>query len=240
MNKTVLIKLSGESLAGNNKEKRGLDDEYVEEICSRIKKIHDMGVKVGIVCGGGNFMRGGRTSKVITKEVADSMGMLGTIMNGLALYDAFTRIGCPSHVQSGLSVAVPYATDLDVDDALSLLNEGKVIVFGGGTGHPVCSTDTASADRSVDIKADIIIKLTNVDGVYDKDPNKNNGAVMYDEITFDEVLEKELGVMDLAAMETCKNNDIEIVVANIDYKDALTDIVTGKKIGTRVLKKLHK
>lgn len=234
MNKTVLIKLSGESLAGVNADKRGLDDEYVEAICRRIKKIHDMGVKVGIVCGGGNFMRGGRTSKVITKEVADYMGMLGTIMNALALYDAFTRIDCPSHVQSGLSVSVPYTTNLSSEEALSLLNQGKILIFGGGTGHPGCSTDTASADRAVDIKADMIIKLTNVDGVYDKDPNKFSDAVMYDEVTFDEVLEKKLGVMDLGAMETCKNNNIEIVVANIDKENVLVDIINDKKVGTRV------
>ena len=241
MDKTVLIKLSGESLAGGNKEKRGLDDDYVEEICRRIKKIRDMGVKVGIVCGGGNFMRGGRTSKVITKEVADYMGMLGTVMNGLALYDAFTRIGCPSQVQSGLSVAVPYAINLNSEEALSSLRDGKVLIFGGGTGHPGCSTDTASADRAVDICADMIIKLTNVDGVYDKDPNTNNDAVMYDEITFDEVLEKQLGVMDLEAMEKCRNNNIEIIVANIDNKDVLIDIVNDKKVGTKVYKKeLHK
>ena len=242
MNKTVLIKLSGESLAGNNEEKRGLDDAYIEEICMRIKKIHDMGVKVGIVCGGGNFMRGGRTSKVITKEVADYIGMLGTVMNGLALYDAFTRIGCPAQVQSGLSVAVPYAANLNAYEAISSLDEGKVLIFGGGTGHPGCSTDTASADRAVDIKANMIIKLTNVDGVYDKDPNKFIGeAVMYDEVTFDEVLEKKLGVMDLEAMETCKNNNIEIIVANINNKNALVDIINDKKVGTKVYKKeLHK
>ena len=234
MDKTVLIKLSGESLAGSNDSKRGLDDEYVEKICAHIKKIHDMGVKIGIVCGGGNFMRGGRTSKVITKEVADYMGMLGTVMNGLALYDAFSRIGCPSQVQSGVSVAVPYTASLNREDAISLLDEGKIVIFGGGTGHPGCSTDTASADRAVDIKADMIIKLTNVDGVYNKDPNKYGDAVMYDEVTFDEVLEKELGVMDLGAMESCKQNNIEIVVANIDKEDVLVDIVNGKKVGTRV------
>ena len=240
MNKTVLIKLSGESLAGSNLDKRGLDDEYVELICRRIKKIHDMGVKIGIVCGGGNFMRGGRTSKVIKKEVADYMGMLGTVMNALALYDAFTRIDCPSSVQSGLSVAVPYASNLNSEDALSSLDSGRVLIFGGGTGHPGCSTDTASADRAVDIKADMIIKLTNVDGVYDRDPNTGNGAVMYDEVTFDEILEKKLEVMDLGAIEICKNNNIGIVVANINYDNVLVDIVNGKKVGTKVLKKMNK
>ena len=238
MNKTVLIKLSGESLAGENADKRGIDDEYVEAICKRIKKIHDMGVRIGIVCGGGNFMRGGRTSKVIKKEVADYMGMLGTVMNALTLYDGFSRIECPSQVQSGLAVAVPYTTNLNSEEALALLAEGKIVIFGGGTGHPGCSTDTASADRAVEIKADMIIKLTNVDGVYDKDPNKFSDAVMYDEVTFDEVLTKELGVMDLGAMETCKNNNIKIVVANIDKEDVLVDIVNGKKVGTRVYNKM--
>jgi len=147
MDKTVLIKLSGESLAGNNADKRGLDDSYVEEICLRIKKIHDIGVKVGIVCGGGNFMRGGRTSKVIEKEIADYMGMLGTVINGLALYDGFSRISCPVYIQSGLSMAVPMISNLDTSDAICALNQGKVVIFGGGTGHPGCSTDTASADR---------------------------------------------------------------------------------------------
>ena len=238
MNKTVLIKLSGESLAGSNADKRGLDDNYVEEICKKIKIIHDMGVRIGIVCGGGNFMRGGRTSKVINKEIADYMGMLGTVMNGLALYDAFSRIGCPSHVQSGLSVAVPFTSNLDASEALSLLDNGKVVIFGGGTGHPGCSTDTASADRAVDIKADMIIKLTNVDGVYDKDPNKYSDAKMYDEVTFDEVLEKELGVMDLGAMKTCKDNNIQIIVANILKENVLVDIVSDKKIGTKVYNKM--
>jgi len=236
MDKTVLIKLSGESLAGKNPDKRGLDDDYVEEICMRIKEIHDIGVRVGIVCGGGNFMRGGRTSKVIEKEIADYMGMLGTVINGLALYDAFSRIGCPVDIQSGLSMSVPMVDNLNDSNAISALSHGKVVIFGGGTGHPGCSTDTASADRAVDIKASTIIKLTNVDGVYDKDPNKYDDAVMYDTVTFDEVLEKKLGVMDLGAIKTCKDNNIEIVVANIDKKNILIDIVSGKKVGTKVLK----
>ena len=237
MDRTVLIKLSGESLAGNNADKRGLDDNYVEEICMRIKKIHDMGVKVGIVCGGGNFMRGGRTSKVIKKEVADYMGMLGTVMNGLALYDGFSRISCPVYIQSGLSVAVPFTDALNLHSALEKLNH-DVVIFAGGTGHPGCSTDTASADRAVDIRANMVIKLTNVDGVYDKDPNKYEDAKMYDEVTFDEVLDKELGIMDLDAIQKCKNNNIEIVVANIDKDDILVDIVSGKKVGTRVYNKM--
>ena len=235
--KTVLIKLSGESLAGANSEKRGIDDEYISYICRRIKKISDLGVGVGIVCGGGNFMRGGRTSKVIAREVADYMGMLGTVMNALALYDGFTRLDAKAYIQSGLEVASPYVMELDSDEAKKAINEGKIVVFGGGTGKPGCSTDTAAAGRAIDINADMIIKLTNVDGVYDKDPDEYADAVKYDEVTFDEVLEKELGIMDLKAMEMCRDNNIEIIVTNINNETSLEDIVSGKMIGTRVYNK---
>lgn len=231
MNKTILIKLSGESLAGNNADKRGLDDEFITNICDKIKKIHDMGVRIGIVSGGGNFMRGGRTSKIINREVADYIGMMGTVMNALTLYDGFNRVDAPVCLQSGLDVSVPM---IDKNNSIDALNDGKIVVFGGGTGKPGCSTDTAAALRAKEIKADMIVKLTNVDGVYDKDPNKYDDAVMYDEVTFDEVLEKELGVMDLASMEICKDNNIEIVVMNIDNENGFEDLINGKKIGTRV------
>ena len=236
MNKTILIKLSGESLAGSNSDKRGLDDEFITNICTKIKKIHDMGVRIGIVSGGGNFMRGGRTSQIINREVADYIGMMGTVMNALALYDGFNRVDCPVYLQSGLDVAAPMVNKVDSSTALKALDEGKIVVFGGGTGKPGCSTDTASALRANDINADMIVKLTNVDGVYDKDPNKYSDAVMYDEITFDEVLEKELGVMDLGAIEMCNDNNIEIIVMNIDNDQGFIDLMNGKKVGTRVYK----
>lgn len=235
--KTVLIKLSGESLAGANSEKRGIDDNYIEYICKRIKEVSDLGVGVGIVCGGGNFMRGGRTSKVIAREVADYMGMLGTVMNALALYDGFTRVGAKAYLQSGLDVASPYVNKLDSEKAKIALREGKIVVFGGGTGKPGCSTDTAAAGRAKDIDADAIIKLTNVDGVYDKDPDEYEDAIMYDEVTFDEVLEKELGIMDLSAIEMCRDNNIEIIVTNINNETALENIVKGKIVGSRVYNK---
>lgn len=237
MNKTILIKLSGESLAGNNADKRGLDDEYVTSICEKIKKLHDNGFKIGIVSGGGNFMRGGRTSKVINREVADYMGMMGTVINALALYDGFNRLECPVYLQSGLNVAAPMVNMIDSYEAKRALNDGKIVVFGGGTGKPGCSTDTASALRAAEIKADMIVKLTNVDGVYDKDPNKYDDAIMYDTVTFDEVLEKELGVMDLSSMEICKNNNIEIIVMNIDKEDVFEKLINGDKVGTRVYNK---
>lgn len=234
--KTILIKLSGESLAGVNSEKRGIDDDYIEYICKRIKKISDLGVGIGIVCGGGNFMRGGRTSKVIAREVADYMGMLGTVMNALALYDGFTRVGAKSYIQSGLNVSSPYVNDLDSLKAKEAIKDGKIVVFGGGTGKPGCSTDTAAAGRAKDIDADAIIKLTNVNGVYDKDPDEYEDAVMYDKVTFDEVLEKRLGIMDLQAMEMCRDNNIDIIVTNINNETALEDIVNDKIVGTRVYK----
>lgn len=234
MEKTILIKLSGESLAGNNADKRGIDDEYVTKLSKMIKKIHDKGVRIGIVSGGGNFMRGSRTSKVINREVADYMGMLGTVMNALTLYDGFNRVGAPVYLQSGLKVAVPFTDDVNSEMAISALNQGKIVVFGGGTGHPGCTTDTASALRAKDIKADMIVKLTNVDGVYDKDPHVYTDAKKYDEVTFGEVLEKELGVMDLAAMEMCMKDNIEIVVMNIEDEKGFEDLIDGKKVGTRV------
>ena len=235
--KTVLIKLSGESLAGTNSEKRGIDDKYIEYICRRIKKVSDLGVGIGVVCGGGNFIRGGRTSKVIAREVADYMGMLGTVMNALALYDGFTRVGAKAYLQSGLDVESPYINKLDSEDAKKAINEGKIVVFGGGTGKPGCSTDTAAAGRAKDINASMLVKLTNVDGVYNKDPDEYDDAVMYDEVTFDEILEKELAIMDLSAIEMCRDNNIEIIVTNISNESALDNIVSGKIIGTRVYNK---
>ena len=234
MEKTILVKLSGESLAGNNADKRGLDDEYVTSICTRIKKLHDSGMRIGIVSGGGNFMRGGRTSKIINREVADYMGMMGTVMNALALYDGFNRIGCPAYLQSGLSVAVPMTDEINPGRALEALADGKIVIFGGGTGHPGCTTDTASALRARDIKANMILKLTNVDGVYDKDPHVYEDAKKYEEVTFKEVLDQELGVMDLEAMEMCMEDNIEIVVMNIDDESGYDKIIKGEKIGTRV------
>ena len=126
---------------------------------------------------------------------------------------------------------------LDVNDAKRALSEGKIVVFGGGTGKPGCSTDTASAMRAVEIEADMIVKLTNVDGVYDKDPNKYDDAIMYEKVTFDEVLEKELGVMDLSSMEICRENNIEIIVMNIDREDGFEKLIKGDKVGTRVYNK---
>ncbi len=232
MIKTVLIKLSGESLAGEYGH--GFDFPYMKSVCMRIKEIHDMGVNIGIVCGGGNFMRG-RDAKEMDRERADYIGMMATIMNSLALKDVFLKLGSDVYNQSGLDISI--IDSIDVDKINEAFQDNKIVIFGGGTGKPFYSTDTGAALRAKDIKADMIIKLTNVDGVYDKDPNKDSSAIMYEEVSFDEVIQKQLGVMDLSAMEICRENNIEIVVTNIDNKSALKDIISGKKIGTRVYNK---
>ena len=229
--KTVLIKLSGESLSGEYGH--GFDFPYMRSVCQRIKEIHNQGLNVAIVCGGGNFMRG-RDAKEMDRERADYIGMMATLMNALALKDVFMSLGVSVYNQSGLSISI--MDDIDSDKIQFAFKENKIVVFGGGTGKPFFSTDTGAALRAKDVKADMIIKLTNVDGVYDKDPNKFEDAIMYKEVTYDEVIEKELGVMDLSAMEICRDNDIQIVVTNIDNENALKDIINGKKIGTRVYK----
>ena len=230
MNKTILVKLSGESLSGSMGH--GLDFEYIKKICLEIKKIHDMGIRIGIVCGGGNFLRG-RDTKEMDRERADYTGMLATVMNSLVLKDVFLKLGCKVYNQSGLSVSI--IDDINPEKAISALDDGSIVIFGGGTGKPFFSTDTGAALRAKDIKADMIIKLTNVDGVYDKDPNKYEDAKLFEEITFDDVLKNKLGVMDLSAIQICRDNKIEIVVANIDTEDVLKRIIMNEKIGTRVV-----
>lgn len=229
MNKTILIKLSGESLSGSIGH--GLDFEYIKKICMEIKMIHDEGVRVGIVCGGGNFLRG-RDAHEMDRETADYVGMMATVMNSLVLKDMFRQVGCEVYNQSGLYVGI--IDKIDSDKAKKALNDGKIVVFGGGTGKPFFSTDTGASLRAVDIGADMIIKLTNVDGVYDKDPNKYSDAKMYDTVSYQTVIDNKLGVMDMEAIEMCRNNKIEIVVMNIDTKNGLSRILHGEKIGTIV------
>jgi len=229
--KTILFKLSGESLAG--KEEKGLDFEYISKLCLRIKDIYDKGIRIGIVCGGGNFLRG-RDAKEMDRVRADYTGMLATVMNSIVLKDALIKCGCEVYNQSGLEMSI--IDNVDSDKAIEALDDNKIVVFGGGTGKPYFSTDTGAALRAKDIKADMIIKLTNVDGVYDKDPNKYMNARKYEKITFDEVITEELQVMDLSAMEICRDNNINIVVMNIDDVEGLNNLFEGKKVGTLVYK----
>jgi len=229
MKQVFLIKLSGEAMSG--KLGYGLDFDYIEKICRRIKECHDLGVGIGIVCGGGNFLRG-RDAHVMDRETADYTGMLATVMNSLVLKDTFTRIGCQVYNQTGLSVKT--IDDIDALKSRKAIEDGKIVIFGGGAGKPFFSTDTGASLRAIDIGANVIVKLTNVDGVYDKDPNKFNDAVKYDRVSYDEVLEKQLGIMDMEAIEMCRDNNISIVVTDINNDDCLTDVYHNGNKGTRV------
>lgn len=230
MKQVFLIKLSGEAMSGARGY--GLDFDYIEKICLKIKECHDLGVGIGIVCGGGNFLRG-RDTKEMDRETADYTGMLATVMNSLVLKDTFTRIGCQVYNQTGLSVKT--IDDIDSEKARKAIEDGKIVIFGGGTGKPFFSTDTGASLRAIDISANVIVKLTNVDGVYDKDPNKFSDAVRYERVSYEEVLEKQLGIMDMEAIEMCRDNKISVVVTDISADDCLTDVYYNGNKGTRVV-----
>lgn len=224
----LLIKLSGEALGGEKKE--GLDYEVIDTLTKRMIDIYNKGHQISVVVGGGNFMRG-RDSKVIERVTADYIGMMATIMNGLALTDAFNRLGTKAIFRSGINMeCFEYATPKDKEE----FDKNTVIVYGGGIGKPYYSTDTCSAIRARDLEVDAIVKLTSVDGVYTADPKKDPEATKYDKITFKEVIEKELGIMDMEAMEICRDNDINIIVTNINNPNALLDIINKKSKGTIV------
>ena len=228
--KRVLLKLSGESLAGS--KGTGIDFEKVLDVCREIKEIADLGVEVGIVVGGGNFWRG-RSNTQMDKCTSDYIGMLGTTMNALAIGDAFKQIGQDVRVQTGVEMR-QIAEYYIKDRAIKHLLNKRVVVFGCGTGSPFFSTDTAAALRAAEINADALIKATNVDGIYDKDPNKFLDASKISEISYLDVLNKKLNVMDTTATSLCMNNDIPIVVFDINTKDNLKKVIEGKRIGTVV------
>ena len=228
--KRVLLKLSGESLAGA--AKHGIDFDTVLKICEPIKKCVDAGVQVGVVVGGGNFWRG-RASGEMDRTRADHMGMLATTINALGVCDALEQFGLDVRVMTAISmqeVAEPYIRN----KAMAHLNRGRVVIFGCGTGNPFFSTDTAAALRAVEIEADIIMKATMVDGVYDSDPKLNPDAKKYDTITFREVLNKNLAVMDSTASALCKDNDLPILVFSIDDPENIYRAVCGENVGTVV------
>ena len=228
--KRILLKLSGEALAGAKGS--GLDFEKVVEVCEEIKRCVDLGVEVAIVVGGGNFWRG-RSSGKMDRTRADHMGMLATTINALAVADGLEQVGVVSRVQTAIEmrqIAEPYIRN----KAVRHLEKGRVIVFGCGTGNPFFSTDTAAALRAAEIDADVIFKATNVDGVYDKDPNKFDDAVKYDELTHAEVLAKDLKVMDSTAASLCRDNGIEILVFNLNDPKNIVRALQGETIGTTV------
>ncbi|MBQ1308995.1 MAG: UMP kinase [Ruminococcus sp.] len=228
--KRVLLKLSGESLAGE--AKHGIDFDIVTKICEAIKKCADAGVQIGVVVGGGNFWRG-RSSGEMDRTRADHMGMLATTINALGVCDALEQLGVNVRVMTAIAmhqVAEPYIRN----KAVAHLNRGNVVIFGCGTGNPFFSTDTAAALRAVEIEADVILKATMVDGVYDSDPKKNPDAKKFETISFQEVLAKDLAVMDSTASALCKDNDLPILVFSIDDPENIYRAVCGENIGTIV------
>ena len=230
MYKRILLKISGEVLAGA--KGFGMNDEMIMEVCRSIKACRDLGVEVAIVVGGGNFWRG-RTSGDMNRVKADHIGMLATVMNAIALSDGLERLGVPAVVMTAAEMK-KFAETFYQDKAIDCLQSGKVVIFGGGTGNPYFSTDTGAALRAIEIGADILMKATNVDGVYDKDPNKYADAVKYDRVTPQEVLEKGIKVMDSTAFALCKDNNMPILVFNLEQKNSIIDAIHQKEIGTLV------
>ena len=233
MYKRILLKLSGEALKGQTEY--GIDPKTVNKIAAQIKEVHDLGVEIGIVCGGGNLWRGKTGEELgMDRSQADYMGMLATIMNGLAVQDALEHLGVPTRAMTALpinQVAEPYIRRR----AIRHLEKGRVCIFVGGLGSPYFSTDTACVLRGTEIGAEIVMMAkNNVDGVYDSDPKYNKNAKMYDELTFDEVLSKNLKVMDSTAASLCKDNKMGIIVFNMNVEGNITKAVKGEKIGTLV------
>lgn len=228
--KRVLLKLSGEALAGEMKT--GINNEVVNEIALSIKQLHEMGVEVAIVVGGGNFWRG-RTSEGMDRTTADHIGMLATVMNSLAMQDALENIGVLTRVQNAIEmrqIAEPYIRR----KAMRHLEKGRVVIFASGTGNPYFSTDTAAALRAAEIEAEVILLAKKVDGVYDSDPMINPEAKKFDTLSYMEVLKRGLKVMDSTATSLCMDNKIPIRVFGLNNSKNIIDVVQGKKIGTIV------
>lgn len=219
--KRILLKLSGEVLAGD--KKTGIDFERTLEIAREINECVKLGYEIGIVVGGGNFWRG-KSNEYMDRATSDYIGMLGTVMNALALGDAFKQIGTPVRVQTGVEMR-QIAEFYIKDRATRHLEKGRVVIFGCGTGSPFFSTDTASSLRAAEIRANVLVKATKVDGVYDKDPKKHEDAKRFKEITYIEVLNKKLNVMDSTAISLCMEEDIPIIVFDINKKGNLLKVL---------------
>lgn len=230
--KRVLLKLSGESIGG--KSGFGIDVDEAESIASRIKEVFDLGVQVALVIGAGNLWRGKQgLERGMDRSTADYMGMLGTMINSMVLMDALERDGVLTRVMSAIemrAVAEPYIRRR----AIRHLEKGRVVIFGAGTGNPFFSTDTAAALRASEIDADVVIKATKVDGVYDSDPQKNPDAKKFSKLTYIEVLNRRLEVMDSTAVTLCMENNLPILVLNLWDSKALVAALKGDKVGTLV------
>ena len=229
----ILLKLSGEVLAGNRKY--GIDPHFTNQIANKIKFIHSKNIEIGIVIGGGNIFRGiSVAAKGMDRVAADYLGMMATVMNAVALQSALEKIDCVTRVMSALSItqlAEPYIRRR----AERHLEKKRIVIFGGGTGNPYFTTDTAAVLRGIEIDADIIIKATKVDGIYSDDPLTNDKAKKYKKLSFDEVIHKQLKVMDMTAFTLCKENNLPIAVLNIKDEKSLLNFIDKQNVGSIVL-----
>jgi len=230
--KRILLKLSGEALMGKNDF--GISAEAINNYAEEIIEIHKQGIQVGIVVGGGNFYRGVQAKNTgITKVSGDKMGMLATVMNALALRDVFEKLGVATRVQTA-TVMPQFAEIFTKEKAIKHLEKSRIVIFAAGTGNPYFTTDSAAALRAIEIDADILLKATNVDGVFDSDPKKNPDAKLLDTVTFSECIAKKLNVMDMTAFTLCSENNIRIGVLNLHKKGNLLKFLEGEKIGSIV------
>ncbi|MGB1191934.1 MAG: UMP kinase [Pseudomonadales bacterium] len=230
--KRILLKLSGEALQGNGDF--GIDPAVLDRMALEIGQLIGIGIQVGLVVGGGNLFRGAELSEAgLDRVTGDHMGMLATTMNALAMRDALERSNIPTTAMS----AIPMSGVVDRYDrrsAIRCLEQGDVVIFSAGTGNPFFTTDSAAALRAIEVGAELMIKATKVDGVYDSDPMKNKGAVKYDTLTYDEVLDRKLGVMDLTAICLCRDHNMPVRVFEMDKAGALVNIVVGANEGTLI------
>jgi uridylate kinase len=228
----ILLKLSGEALMGS--QGFGIDPATVARVAAEVDEVRKLGVQIGIVVGGGNFIRGVAASESgIDRVVADQMGMLATVINGLALQDALEKLGCHTRVTTAIEIreiAEPFIRRRSIRH----LEKGRVVIFAAGTGSPYFSTDTAAALRAIEIKADVILKATKVDGVYDADPEKVSEAKMFSRINYLDVLSRGLKVMDTTAISMCMDNSVQIIVFNLNFPGNLKRVILGEKVGSLV------
>ena len=229
----MLLKLSGEALMGE--QEFGIESEAIATYAKQIKEVYDMGIELAIVIGGGNIFRGlSGSDQGVDRVTGDHMGMLATVINSLALQNAIEKLGVPTRVQTAIDmpkIAEPFIKRR----AIRHLEKGRVVIFGAGTGNPYFTTDTAAALRAIEIDADVVVKRTKVDGIYDKDPKKYADAVKYDVVTYDECLSKNLRVMDQTAISLCRENNLPILVFNLLEEGNLKKVITGETIGTKVV-----
>lgn len=228
----ILLKLSGESLMGS--QEYGIDPIRLSEYANQIKEISDLGIQVGIVIGGGNIFRGmSGVASGFDRVKGDQMGMLATVINSLALNSALAGIGVKSKVLTAIRME-PVGEFYSKDKAIEILAKGEVIIISAGTGNPYFTTDTASSLRAIEIEADVMLKGTRVDGIYTADPEKDPNATKFEKISYDEIYDKGLRIMDLTATTLCKENNLPVIVFNMDIKGNLKKVVSGEKMGTLV------